>query len=281
MPSRLRGQFGMLILFQTNPSISSGKAVVPDAYGVVKYRERLCASNAELFVSLAPPRRDVAAPGKPNITLTQCELDDLPQCGRTTCLAYPAWMEADRHHLRVPRPPFTQKLGYAAATKVYEIGWTSVTLGKDEATVIVDICVGQNQVPLAQHFREERQVIVPCVGVIEKTAFLNNQFTCIDARAKTRKPAHRPLAAKLCEYLNCSANSISLFSPVELPRLFPAPTMATWFMPTVLDCRGDFGIDLKRDGARIKRGHNVVFLEQANDSPDSGSRPVLKDRFRV
>src|SRR3989442_9546107 len=98
------------------------------------------------LVVVEPPAGDLLPGCEPDILESEAVLDHLAETGQATGLAKQSGMYADRHHLRAAGSRLATKFVDRALNLVDEVCWSAESLGEDEARIVVDKRVRDDQV---------------------------------------------------------------------------------------------------------------------------------------
>src|SRR5262245_21677057 len=228
---------------------------------------------------LEPPVGDVDPPREPDIAQPERVLDELPQRRRAACLADPARMQPDRHHLRIAGQPLAAQLVGSPLADVEEVGRPAEPLWENVAAVVVDERVRHHEVPVAVHLGEVGEVVVVGIRVVDEAALLDEQLARVDARSVAAVPAERALPRRPLERLDRPLDVLPLLVAAEQPVLLPAPAVAARLVPRFLDPFAYLRIPLQRDRGGVERRLDAVLVEHAEQAPDAGPAAVLVNRL--
>src|SRR5579884_1481633 len=234
----------------------------------------------ELLVVLEPPAGDIDATGEPHPALGQGVLDEFAERRGPAGVTGQAWVQPDRHHLRVASFALPPVLVEATPTAVVEVRRAAVALGQRETYVVVrERAIGDHEVSLARHVREVREIVVVGVRVVQEAALLDQQLAGVHARSVAAVPAQWPLAAGLLDGFDRPSDVPAFLLPVEQPVLDPAPAMRAGLVPALPDPGRHLRVAFEGDGSREERGLQAVLVEEVEETEDAGSAPVLVDRL--
>jgi hypothetical protein len=105
-----------------------------------------------------------------------------------------------------------------------------VALGQYVPNIVVCQRVGNNEVRLAFDLNVVGQIVVIGIGVVDKAALFDEQFTRVNGGSVSAVPSSGSLAAGLLHSLDSGLHVSPFLFSREPIDLLPAPAMATRFM---------------------------------------------------
>src|SRR5580698_10150503 len=124
-------------------------------------------------------------------------------------------MDADRHHLRVPVPGLSSELVERSLAQLEKVLRRRESWRAEEAAVVVNRGVRYDEVLATLDMYEIRQIVVVGVRVVEKAAFLDEQFPRAHAWAERTIRSHRASTAASGYRSDGPANPLTLLVAAE------------------------------------------------------------------
>src|SRR5579863_3407547 len=115
--------------------------------------------------------------------------------------------------------------------------------------VVIRAAIRQYQMPCAEHCNEIRDIVRSRIAVIQKAAFLNKKFPCVEGSAVPRLPANRALPAALPDDLDRGRDALLLLLPRKVPGSLPSITVRSPLVPRLFQVSAHLGISSIGDGA--------------------------------
>src|SRR5438128_10513461 len=228
-------------------------------------------------VLVDPVPRDVDPAADPHVVVA---LDVVEKARERRCAPGPAHephVQAERHHLWL--------VGALRIEDVEGVPYVSEPLvagseaaEQPELHVVVVEGVGNDEVGLAGHEGPVWQVVVVGVGVVEKSAFLDDQAARVGTEP-ARVPAERSAPGHAREALDGTSDMFALDLLADELVVDPAPAVAHDLVAGFHDRRGGLGVALERHRDGEDADLDAVLGERAHEAPEPGAASVLVHRL--
>ena len=152
----------------------------------------------------------------------------------------------------------------------------AVALRQHEARVVDDERVRHDEVRPAVHGRPVRQVVAVALGVVDEAALLDHELARVDAHL-ARVPAERPAAGGLLDRRDGPADGLALLVAGHLEAVRPAVAVRGALVAAGRELAGDGRVALQGGRDAEEGDGDAGGVEDAEQAPDAGPRPVLVD----
>ena len=227
-----------------------------------------------------PVAGDVDAARRPNAVEAADIVDEALQPGHLAGATDQAAMQADAHHLRLPRLPFGIKHIEGVLQILIELLAGDVAGRGGEAHVIRLQRIGDDQLVTPTHALPIGQIVVISVGHIGELPGFGGQRHGIDA-ATPGIPALGRGAHDLCMQADRLGDGGGFFGLGHVLVLDPFQPVRRDFPARILHRRHLFGAARQGRGHAVNRHRNIHPGEQPVQPPEPGARPVFIDGFHV
>ena len=148
-----------------------------------------------------------------------------------------------------------------------------------ELGIVVGEGIGDDEVALALDGHPIRQLVVVSVGIVEETAFFDEQSAGVHTRPGAAVPTRRRRAQQLLDRLHRHPDVVALLLFVESIVLDPTPAMAADVEPCVKNRRGHRRIAFERERARERGCRQLALAKKPEHPPHANAASVLEHRL--